>query len=113
MCLFCSNPSPPDEDEKLTNWKDVKQDGTMEIHRIPESVCTNCGKLFNSTANPAFTQTPSKDDYSICLGCGKLTVFNGDLTLRDLTPEEEEEVRKDPEIMAAVTLAIIHGMRNR
>jgi hypothetical protein len=44
------------------------------------------------------------------LGCGKLTVFNGDLTLRDLTPEEEEEVRKDPEIMAAVTFAI---MRNR
>lgn len=61
------------------------------VIQIPEHVC-ECGYSVNaSNCVSGEPKIPEKGDYSICAGCGRLKVFNSDLSQRDATYEELQE----------------------
>jgi hypothetical protein len=41
---------------------------------------------------------PTEGDYSMCLACGHIAVFNADLSLREPTPMEAEAIKKNPHV---------------
>lgn len=42
---------------------------------------------------------PKPGDITMCLACGHLMAFNRDLTLRNLTEDEQAEAQTDPRIL--------------
>jgi hypothetical protein len=52
---------------------------------------------------------PSPGNLSICMYCGVLRIYVEDLSLRELTRAELDEVMRDRELMAAITRAR-HGI---
>jgi hypothetical protein len=63
--------------------------------------CNRCGYLCDALTNVGGND-PRPDDYSICLGCGHVTMFAADLTLRELTEAERREAGKDIRIAKAL-----------
>lgn len=69
-------------DPMLLNYK------TMKDYSIPLSACPHCGYLLDRTTDAFGESSPHKDDISMCIACGKLAMFNEDLTLRKPTLDE-------------------------
>jgi hypothetical protein len=76
---------------------------------IKPSACTSCGEEMDATTmieekDRKFTihedVEPEPGDFTICVKCGHVMGFCSDLTLRDLTPEEQVKVAGDPRILA-------------
>lgn len=63
--------------------------------------CRKCGHGLNEASSLAGDYKPSAGDYSMCLACGNLSVFNDDLTLRESNPDEAEEMLKSALLMTA------------
>jgi hypothetical protein len=55
---------------------------------VPRSSCPNCGKLFELASGPV---KPSAGDFTICICCATCLKFNDDLTVRRLTPQEQQD----------------------
>ena len=77
-----------------------------------EVTCNRCGYLFDSVTGLTKGSDAKPDDYSICLGCGHVTKFAPDLTLRELTEAERSEAEKDIRITKAlIARAVVMGKR--
>ena len=53
--------------------------------KLPQSQCCACGTTLDGAAGRA---APKPGDFSICIYCGALSVFDEDLKLREPTQEE-------------------------
>ena len=64
----------------------------MTTH-LPETTCLGCGKLVDAAAAPADDDAvPVPGDVSICIHCGYLMAFAADLSYRELTEEEMDDL---------------------
>lgn len=63
----------------------------MKAHVVPEHVC-QCGKSLNRTAGINHDTPPSKDDVTVCFGCGLIYLYNDDMTLRSPTEKEMQDL---------------------
>jgi hypothetical protein len=73
--------------------------------RTPSSACLECGKPLDGATGLGHRHKPRPGDISVCLYCGHLQAFDGQLRLRPLTDKEMVEIAGDPAIIAAVTVA--------
>ena len=70
----------------------------MTIHRIPEMRCLACDQLLNHASDNETATAPSVGDYTYCLYCHHLMVFDKDLRLREMTVQEEIDSETDPAV---------------
>lgn len=68
---------------------------------IPEFRCLKCNYRMDCTTEAFGEGMPKAGDLSMCMMCGYLMVFNEDLTVRELTPEERVRVKSDPNVIRA------------
>jgi hypothetical protein len=73
----------------------------------PDCKCPWCGHLFDRTSNTEGDQEPSEGDFTVCISCAKISVFNADRTVRKPTTAERAQMLKLPWLMQ-VQLGIIH-----
>jgi len=64
--------------------------------RTPEKIC-KCGYMLDATSQVGGESTPSEGDFTVCLKCGELWVFNNDITVREPTLKEFQIFSKLPE----------------
>lgn len=87
--------------------------------RLPESRCTNCGKLCDAATGVGHKDRPSPGDVTICIGCGHLMAYDEQLAVRNLTDAEVVECAGDPRIIkaqaliAAVRIEKMHSLIKR
>jgi hypothetical protein len=62
---------------------------------MPESIC-RCGKRLDAASNVNDINPPEPGDVSICLYCGTINMFALDMSLRQLTEDEERETMRGP-----------------
>lgn len=68
---------------------------------IPEQRCLTCGYKMDRSSDAISDQKPREGDFSMCLSCGAVTIFNKDLTTRKPTPDEEAIALRHPVLMQA------------
>jgi len=68
---------------------------------IPPFHCLNCGYRMDCTTDAYGDGTPKDGDISMCLHCGHLMLFNKDMTVRELTPDERAKITCDPQVVRA------------
>jgi hypothetical protein len=67
---------------------------------VPVSRCVDCGSLLDVTTSVESESKPTPGSVTVCLMCGHIAAFADDLTLRELTREEQINVAGDPRILA-------------
>lgn len=77
-----------------------------EKQKITESKCLKCGKLLDGCSAVENEAKPKKGDFSICIKCGNIAVFDNDLKLRKPTKKEHEEISANETIMAQQRLIV-------
>jgi len=77
-----------------------------DSYRVPNAVCTNCGKDMDSAAevDESTPRSPQPGDWALCFYCRHLMVYGNDLRLRDLNDKEVIEAAGDPEILQAMKM---------
>lgn len=74
-----------------------------KTRHITANRCTSCGRLHDA-ATPADTKpldvSPRPGSVAVCIACGHIMIFTGDLGLRDPTPDEVRDIAGDPRILA-------------
>ena len=69
--------------------------------RTQTTLCPACGATLSAHTDPMDpSRLPSPGDFSICLACAGLRVFDADLALRLPTPAETLEARGVAAVMA-------------
>jgi len=63
---------------------------------IPVHVCP-CGYEQNRTSQADGDATPGEGDFTVCISCGRITVFNKDMTQREPTEEDMAAIKEDPD----------------
>jgi len=59
------------------------------MFKMDESHCPKCGVILNVAVDPSGTrQKPKSGDYSICIKCGQLLIFNDEINLVQVTDEQ-------------------------
>jgi hypothetical protein len=86
-------------------------------HDMPLSTCTSCGLKLDAATGVAEDDhkgdiVPDAGDFTVCINCGHLMIFNEDLTLRDLTDDEMIKVAGDKRLIA-IQQARATAVRNR
>ena len=71
----------------------------MKTTRLPACVCASCGADNDAATDPLREFAPMPGDVSICLKCGHLGIFDGEMQVRDPTSEEMYELAGHPEIL--------------
>ncbi|GAB3988803.1 hypothetical protein [Nocardioides marmoraquaticus] len=75
----------------------------MTTHAL-ELPCRVCGRANNATSNatPGHGQPPGDGHATVCWGCSCVSIFVGTppTELREPTPQEWAELRRDPSIAA-------------
>jgi hypothetical protein len=72
-----------------------------------QTVCPGCGKrneLHDCISDPG-DPPPKPGDFTICIKCARLLVFNLDLSLREITAPELRELMQNREKWALVERA--------
>jgi hypothetical protein len=69
--------------------------------RIPPSTCTGCGHALTASSGVGNDDVPDPGSVSICVYCGKMTVFDENLMLREPTEAERKEILEEPCVQAA------------
>jgi hypothetical protein len=64
---------------------------------MPLVVCSCGHKLDAASELKANGPRPEPGNLSVCIYCGRLRVYTDDLTLRELTDDELDEIMSDPE----------------
>jgi hypothetical protein len=75
-----------------------------EIRRHGPRPCAHCGSLNDATAamrENGKNMRPRPGNFSICVKCGELSVYDDNLDLRKPTDDEYIEVAHDPGITVA------------
>jgi len=76
---------------------------------LPEQKCLNCGVITDRASGVISDDLvtgpviPEPGSITICIECGHIMAFAGDLTFRQLTDDEMKQVAGDPRIIAAQT----------
>ena len=72
-------------------------------HRVPEQRCVQCGHRLDA-ASHAFDDDPPPvpGDVSICVHCGHLRLYADDLTLRDATAAELDDLMRDGDLAGRI-----------
>lgn len=69
----------------------------------PLTKCLSCGHKLNRAEHPdSDTFVPDAGDFTVCLYCDCLMVFNADLTLRHPTDAEKRAASVDPDVDRAI-----------
>jgi len=69
--------------------------------RIPAFICWGCGKLNDAATDSDSTGAkPFGGAWCICKYCNHVAIFNDDLSVRQLTSLEWDEVFKDDNLLA-------------
>ena len=63
----------------------------MINHNVRLTSCPNCGKKLDTATGVGHDRTPKPRDFSVCLYCKALLVFNEDLSIRPATKAEAAE----------------------
>lgn len=59
--------------------------------KLKPSLCPRCGYMTDMASHPTDpTARPKDGDFSVCLSCGGLLMFNEDLTLREVSKADFE-----------------------
>jgi DNA-directed RNA polymerase subunit RPC12/RpoP len=78
----------------------------IESTALPPSPCYRCGKELDAASDTVQQgNVPEEGDYSMCLYCGALAVFENSetgLVLRRPTYEEFKEIAQDPDVRKAI-----------
>lgn len=64
----------------------------------PDLVCVECGKPMDRTAGAC---APGPGDFTLCIGCASLNIFNDDMRFRKPTDEEMLAAAADAEFQTA------------
>jgi hypothetical protein len=75
---------------------------------VPESRCPSCGKLCDAATAVEKDNKPSPGDFSVCLDCGHVMIFDHDLRLRELRGEEFHTIAGDKELLLAQQFAALY-----
>lgn len=67
--------------------------------RVPMSACLGCGKRMDGATGVDHANAPEPGHFTICIGCGHLMAFDGDMRLRSLTDEEMYAIAGDPRVI--------------
>lgn len=69
-----------------------------EYGPLIESRCPQCNyKLTGASIIYGEDQKPEAGDFSVCLNCGQILVFDADLTLRKMSADKIRELMTDKE----------------
>jgi hypothetical protein len=68
-------------------------------------ICTQCGKTLNMASDGDDEHAPNGGDFTICLYCEHLLVFNDDLSLREPSNEEAIEAQANTNLEEARAMA--------
>lgn len=71
----------------------------MTTTELKEDHCPFCDYKVTAATEALGDHRPSSGDFSICLNCGAIAVFQDDLKLRRPTEKEAREIRQDKEIL--------------
>jgi hypothetical protein len=74
---------------------------------LPEQRCSRCGYRMDATTSAFGEHKPKPGDVSLCMACGGVSVFTETLHMRAPTPEELDNINKNPQVLAA-QMAIAH-----
>jgi hypothetical protein len=66
----------------------------MKTTDLPPSACPYCDYLTDGASDPTGKYTPKPGDFSICLACAQLLVFDSGLKLRKPSPAEEKTAKQ-------------------
>lgn len=82
-----------------------------DVHAVP-AVCPECGDVHDcqSNASPDDTRPPVPGDFTVCLNCGEVMVFDDALRPRRSTLEERSEA---PDMLMAAVKWIVERGRYR
>lgn len=84
------------------------RDFDRDSYHMPRCNCPACGYELDMATNAFGKERPKRGDATVCLRCGNVMVFRKNLTVRSLTDEERERVKKDPRVQKVLaTRAII------
>jgi hypothetical protein len=68
----------------------------------PACRCPYCETKINGQMSTFEDARPAPGDFTLCIICGKVLAFRDDLTVRRLTPAEELDAARHPQIVLAV-----------
>ena len=107
--------SPPDREPVPYPKEDPDEPQSFHMEPTP---CYGCGKVNDAVTDPDQERSPRPGDYSMCLHCGALGVYEGApsglMTVRRPTYQEFKEIAKDPDIRKMVlTRAMVFGNRDK
>lgn len=76
----------------------------MKHHIVPKSDCVKCFHRMDRAmnANPNEQGNPAAGDFTLCIRCGEIMVFDDNLELRSAT---EDEINADPEVKFQLGMA--------
>lgn len=60
----------------------------MNDYKIESSNCPGCGKQNDGAANLEGAEGPEPGDYSICIGCQGIFVFDSNLHMKEMTEDD-------------------------
>lgn len=81
--------------------------------KLPETRCPYCDSKLDA-ATPAMGHAPrgpKKDDLTVCISCASPLAFGEGLSVRKVTDEELESIRRRSPMTAAVLDAAIQGVK--
>jgi len=77
----------------------------MKTTRAPAS-CPACNRHNDAHSSVGHEHGPGEGDYAVCLYCLHVGIFTheqGALSIRHPTPEEEADMQRNPNLMAAMS----------
>lgn len=74
--------------------------------------CLYCGHTFDKHDDLKTERKPELGDFSVCIECGSVHVFNDNLTIRKTTSEEDSYIENGryPEVLEYINAVL--GMRS-
>lgn len=72
-----------------------------ETFNTPVCHCPFCGEEVDRATNATGTESPDEGDATICLKCGRISVFDDCLQLRKPTAAESSILNSDPRVALA------------
>ena len=70
----------------------------MEPTVTPQQCCPYCSHTFNRASDLKQEPTPREGDFSVCIYCAGLLVFNADLSVRKPTEYERDIANKSESV---------------
>jgi hypothetical protein len=71
-------------------------------HRLKRSRCTNCGSPNDSALPIDNERRPQSGDFTVCIYCNHLMVYDDSMELRDPNDDEIKSIAGDQRILIAM-----------